>query len=74
MTYTEKIINIATGEETIRPYTAEEIATVEASKAKLAAEKAKIDAEQIAKDAARQAILDRLGLTAGEATLLLGGN
>jgi hypothetical protein len=70
----EKIIDITTGEETIRPYTAEEIAAVEASKAKLAAKQAKIDAEQIAKAAARQAILDRLGLTADEATLLLGGN
>jgi hypothetical protein len=70
----EKIVNIITGEETIRPYTAEEIAAVEASKAKLTAEQAKIDSEQAAKAEARQAILDRLGLTADEAALLLGAN
>jgi hypothetical protein len=68
----EKIIDITTGEETIRPYTDEEIATVEASKVKLAAEKAKIDAEQAVKAATRQAVLDKLGLSTDEVQALLG--
>ena len=74
MTYVEKIVDVVTGEETIRPYTAEEIATVEALKIELAAEQTAKDADLAAKAAARQAILDRLGLTADEAALLLGAN
>jgi hypothetical protein len=74
MTYTEKIIDITTGDETMRPYTDAEIAAVEAEQALAAAEQAERDAEQAAKAAARQAILDRLGLTADEAALLLGAN
>jgi glutamate dehydrogenase/leucine dehydrogenase len=74
MTYNEKIVDAITGEETIRPFTAEEIAAVEEEIALIAAKQAELDADQAAKIAARQAILDRLGLTADEATLLLGGN
>jgi hypothetical protein len=72
MIYFERIIDITTGEETIRPYTAEEIAEVEALQAQLAAEQAKIDAEVSAKEAARQAVLDKLGLSADEVAALLG--
>lgn len=72
MTYIEKIINLETGEETIRPYTDEEIAEVEAYRASVIAEKAKRDAEQASKNAARQAVLDKLGLTADEVKALLG--
>lgn len=68
MTYTEKIINLTTGEETIRPYTKEEVAEVEAA----IAEMAKIKAEADAKAAAKAVILERLGITAEEAALLLG--
>ena len=64
MTYTEKIINIATGKETTRPYTDEEIAAVEA-------EQANREAEQAVKDARRQAVLDKLGLSADEVAALL---
>jgi hypothetical protein len=71
MTYTEKIIDISTGEETIRPYTAEEIAEVEKLQAQFAIEKAKRDSEETAKAAARQAVLDKLGLTAEEMVALL---
>lgn len=66
--YQEKIVNITTGEETFRPYTKEEVAEVEAA----IADAKKIEAEAAAKAAAKEAILDRLGITAEEAALLLG--
>ena len=63
-----KIVNTETGEEIVRDATAEEITQME-----LDAENAKEKkAETEAKKAARQAILDRLGLTADEAKILLG--
>ena len=68
MTYNEKIIDVTTGEETLRSYTPEEIAAVEAAKDKLN-QKA---AEQATKDAAKQAVLDKLGLSADEVAALLG--
>lgn len=68
MTLNEKIVNLETGEETIRNYTAEEIAEVEAARKISLAE----IAEAEAKATARAAILDRLGLTAEEAAILLG--
>ena len=66
------IVDCSTGEQTVVPLTAEEIAELEAAAAKaeadrLAAEKAAAD-----KEAARKAILDKLGLTAEEAAVLLG--
>ena len=70
--YFEKIIDATTGEETIRPYTAKEIKTVEALQAEMAAAKANHDAEQAERDAARQAVLDKLGLSADEVKALLG--
>ena len=72
MTYTEKILDITTGKETIRNLTDEEIALVDAHKAKIAAEQAERDTEQASKDAARQAVLDKLGLSADEVAALLG--
>ena len=69
--YFERIIDATTGEETIRPYTAEEIAAVEAEQAKAAAERAERDAEQAARDAAKAELLAKLGITAEEAALLL---
>ena len=71
MTYAEKIIDATTGEETIRPYSAGEIAAVEAEKAQIAAAKAEHDAQEATKAAARQAVLDKLGLTADEMAALL---
>jgi hypothetical protein len=68
--YKEKIVNAETGEVTWRDYTEAEIAEVEAAKAEAETERLAL-AE---KAAARQAILDRLGLTADEAALLLGAN
>jgi hypothetical protein len=63
-----KIVNVETGEEIVRDATPEEIAQMELDAANYSA--AKTEAE--AKEAARQAILDRLGLTADEAKLILG--
>lgn len=63
----EKIVNVSTGEETIREYTAQEIAEVEKSIAEAA-----LKAEVLsAKEAARKSILDKLGLTLDEAKILL---
>ena len=66
--YKEKIVNVQTGEETWRDYTAEEIAELEAAQAETA--ERLVEAE--AKEAARQAVLTKLGLTAEEAQALLG--
>lgn len=66
--YKEKIIDINTGEETWRDYSAEEIAKVE----KAQAEAAELNAQLAAKDIARKAILEKLGLTEEEAKTLLG--
>jgi hypothetical protein len=65
-----KEVNAQTGEEIIRDATAQEIALYEAEQAFEATKQAEAEA----KAASRQAILDRLGLTAEEAQLLLGGN
>ena len=68
MAYIEKTINITTGEETSRNYTEEEVAEVEANQARAAIK----TAEQAVKDAAKQAVLDKLGLSADEVAALLG--
>jgi hypothetical protein len=70
MKITEKEFNVQTGEETIteREETVQEQAERETLEAELAAEQA----EAQAKATARQVVLDRLGLTADEAKLLLG--
>ena len=60
-------VNCTTGEEIVRDATVQEIAQREAD---IAAETVK-QAEAQAKATARAAILDRLGLTADEAALLL---
>ena len=70
--YKEKIVNLITGEETWRDYTAEEIAASEAAETQALLEKAERDAEQASKNAARQAVLDKLGLSADEVAALLG--
>jgi len=63
-----KIVNVETGEEIIRDANSEEIAQMELDAANYAAQKA----EAKANEAQRQLILDKLGLTADEARLLLG--
>jgi selenocysteine lyase/cysteine desulfurase len=66
------IHNAATGETITRDYNKAELAQHEIDKAqaaKDAADKTKADAD---KQAARQAVLDKLGLTADEIAALLG--
>jgi hypothetical protein len=63
-----KIVNAETGEEIIRDANAEEIAQMAKDKAEAEAKKA----EAKAKETQRQAILDRLGLTADELQTILG--
>jgi hypothetical protein len=62
-----KIVNVETGEEIVRDANAEELAQMEID----AATSATAQAEAQAKATARAAILERLGLTAEEAALLL---
>lgn len=63
-----KIVNVETGEEIEREMNNEELAQYKIDQ--LASEQTKANNE--AKAAARQAILDRLGITEEEARLLLG--
>jgi hypothetical protein len=62
----EKIVNVETGEEIIRDYTPEQLAEAEAAQAQAEVKAA----ELAAKAAARQAVLDKLGLTADEVAAL----
>ncbi len=66
----KKIIDAITGEETI--VERNETAAEKKYREKIAAEFAARQAEAEAKAAAKQAIADRLGLTADELKLLLG--
>ena len=63
-----KFVNAETGEEIVRDANAEEIAQMEIETTNGAARKAEAEA----KETAKAAILDRIGLTADEAKLLLG--
>lgn len=63
-----RIHNIETGEVLDREMTEEEFTKAESDRVEAEAKQAQAEA----KEAARQAILDRLGLTADEAKLLLG--
>jgi hypothetical protein len=68
---TKLIINCETGEQTEVELTAEEVAQREAdAKAYEAEQKAK-DAEAVVRAQAKAELLDRLGLTAEEAALLV---
>jgi hypothetical protein len=68
---TEKIIDVTTGEETIREYTEAETKEAEANLALAKAQIAAIQAETTAKEADKAALLTKLGITADEAKLLL---
>jgi len=65
-----KIVDCTNGKEIVRDATVEEISQLEINAVNAATEQAEAEA----KAAQRQALLDRLGLTAEEAQLLLGGN
>ena len=62
-----KIVNCETGEEIIRDANAEEIAQMEIDAANAATQKAEVEA----KASAKAALLNKLGITAEEAVLLL---
>lgn len=68
--YNHKIVNANTGEETIVELSQEETVIIEANIAKVNVELA----EEAVKAEAKAALLTRLGITAEEAALLLGGN
>lgn len=72
MTLQKVIHNVVTGEIITRDYNADEIAQhdkdVADAKARADADKAAATAKQVA----RQAVLDKLGLTSDEITALLG--
>jgi hypothetical protein len=63
-----KIVDCTTGEEIVRDFTTEEIAQREIDIASGKAFRAELEA----KSAEKQALLDRLGITAEQAKLLLG--
>jgi hypothetical protein len=62
-----KIVNCKTGEEIVRDATAEEIAQIELDAANEATRKAEAEA----KETAKATLLNKLGITAEEARLLL---
>ena len=70
MKITEKEFNVLTGEETITER--EETAAEKKEREAFTAKQAELEAEAEAKAAQRQLILDKLGLTASEAQLLIG--
>ena len=70
ITLNEKIVDLLTGVESIREYTAQEIKEVEAAATQAEVDRLAAEQEAADKAAARQAIFDRLGLTAEEAAVL----
>ena len=70
-TPTKVIVDCSTGEQTVIELTAEEIADLEAQAAQAEADRVAAEAEAEAKAQAKADLLDRLGITAEEAALLL---
>jgi nucleoid-associated protein YgaU len=68
---TKLIINCETKEQTEVELTDEEIAQLEADRAKAEADKAQAEADAEVKAQAKAELLERLGITAEEAALLL---
>jgi hypothetical protein len=64
------IVDCSTGTTEVVPLTAEEIAELEAAAAQAEADRVAAEAEAAEKAAAKQVLLDRLGITADEAALL----
>jgi hypothetical protein len=65
-------VNCSTGEVSEIELTPEEVAQRAADAKTYADEKAKEEADKVAKAADKAALLDKLGITADEAALLLG--
>jgi predicted Ser/Thr protein kinase len=72
MADTKIVVDCSTGEVSEIELTAEEVAQRTADAKAYADEKAAEDADKAAKAVEKAALLDRLGITAEEATLLLG--
>lgn len=68
---TKVIVNCSTGETTVVELTAEEIADLETARLAAEDQRKAEEAEAAAKAEAKVALLDRLGITADEAKLLL---
>ena len=68
---TKLVIDCSTGVQEIIELTDEEIAQLEADRAKAEADKAAAEAEAAAKAEAKAELLAKLGITAEEAALLL---
>ena len=66
------IFDCLTGEAIYRDYNADELAQLEADQAQAVKDKAAKAKADATKASARQAVLDKLGLTADEVTALLG--
>ena len=71
MADTKIVVDCSTGQVTEIELTAEEVAQREADAEAYAAQKAQEEAEAQAKAEAKAALLERLGMTAEEAALLL---
>ena len=69
--FTKTIIDIATGETTVIPFTEEETAAHLAEQQKIADKEAALIADEKAKTEAKQLLLEKLGITQDEAELLL---
>jgi len=67
-----KIIDAATGQEIDREMTDEELDQLKLDQEKAKADRAKEEAKAKAKEIAKAAILDRIGLTADELKTILG--
>jgi hypothetical protein len=72
MADTKIVVDCSTGEVSEIELTAEEVAQREADAKAYADQKAAEDADKAAKAVQKAALLERLGITAEEATLLLG--
>jgi len=72
MADTKIVVDCSTGDVSEIELTAEEVAQRTADAKAYADEKAAEDADKAAKAVEKAALLDRLGITAEEATLLLG--
>jgi predicted DNA-binding protein (UPF0251 family) len=69
--YYHEIYDCVTKETTVIPFTEEEIADFETKAAEIEAERLAAEEVLAEKEAAKQVVLDRLGLTAEEAKLIL---
>ena len=70
-TPTKVIVDCSTGITEVLPLTAEEIADLETARLAAEDQRAAAEAEAAAKAEAKAALLDKLGITAEEAQLLL---